>query len=64
MIRWNRAVVVMAVLGLTPVAGLNAQKAVKPLSESDLAAIKALNVSASASSSRLDPPSGSLALTS
>jgi hypothetical protein len=27
-------------------------------------AIKALNVSASASSSRLDPPSGSLALTS
>ena len=44
MIRWNRTVVLLAVLGLVPVAGLNAQKAVKPLNESDLAAIKALNV--------------------
>ena len=43
MTRWNRAVVALAVLGLTPVAGLEAQQK-RTLSQSDIEAIKALNV--------------------
>jgi mono/diheme cytochrome c family protein len=43
MTRWNRAVVALAVLGLTPVAGLDAQQK-RTLSQSDVEAIKALNV--------------------
>ena len=45
MTRLNRAVVAMAVLALMPVAAVDAQqKGVKALSDSDIAAIKALNV--------------------
>jgi mono/diheme cytochrome c family protein len=41
--RWNRAVVAMALLGLTPVAGLEAQQK-RTLSQSDIEAIRQLNV--------------------
>lgn len=43
MTRWNRAVVATVVLGLTPVAGLNAQQK-KALSQADIEAIRQLNV--------------------